>query len=216
VESTPQLVDDVRDRSIAEGSVRNEEDASVLVRTEIEFEVVVGENQSVGVEGVLRDAVVVDSLPESGDPSDVFDVVTEFGEGIDEPAFDVLVRDDAVGHRSAVVGSREDVLATGFDGASVSLLGAVHLLGVLVVVGECLVDVGQREIVLFGDGLGFDPALDAVVDEPDGDPAPLDVGLVVDRRRLAGNDPYSCLDIPGGSRRARINLSPRGVLVYLS
>jgi len=104
--------------------------------------------------------------------------------------FDVLVEDETVHHRSRLGWCESGSLSGGRGGTLVALLDAAHLLGVAVVVRERFVDVRDIQVEALGHPPGNEsPLLDAGTYVADGDPTPLDVGFVVDRRLLARNDP---------------------------
>ena len=64
-----------------------------------------------------------------------------------------------------------------------TLLDPSHLLGIVVIIRERLVDVRDVYVVPLGDSVGGESALfDACMHVSDGDAAPLDVGLPVNFR----------------------------------
>jgi hypothetical protein len=72
----------------------------------------------------------------------------------------------------------------------VAVLDASHLFGVGVIIGERFVYVRDVQVVPVDDAFRVVTAVfDANGHVSDGDPVPLDVGLVVDVRLVAGNDP---------------------------
>ncbi|WP_049933550.1 hypothetical protein [Halorubrum ezzemoulense] len=76
-----------------------------------------------------------------GHEVDVLNVVTVVLEPIEHLVFDVLIEDEPIRHRSGT-GWRERRAVSGFGGGSlVALLNLSHLLGIVVIVRERLVDV---------------------------------------------------------------------------
>lgn len=79
-------------------------------------------------------------FPKLGHEIDVLNVVTVVLEPMEHPVFDVLIEDEPIRHRSGT-GWRKRRAVSGFGGSLVALLNLSHLLGIVVIVREHLVDV---------------------------------------------------------------------------
>jgi hypothetical protein len=85
----------------------------------------------------------------------------------------------------------------GLDRPFALALHPTHLLGMLVVVRECVVDVGEPEVVPVRNLPGVETdGLDPLVDEPDRDSTPRNVGLVVEVRFFGRHDPVDLFGHP--------------------
>jgi len=71
----------------------------------------------------------------------------------------------------------------------VALLGLPHFFGVVVIVGECLVDLRNIQMVSLGHPFGGEPTFfETCVYISDGDTTSFDVGLAVNFRLLGRDD----------------------------
>jgi hypothetical protein len=184
-------MDDVSDRINGERRIAHVQYRSVVVLIHSDYEIVViRHDHPFGFERILGNGVIPGPLPEFRQEVDVFDIVAVVLEAVGHLVFDVLVEDETVYPRSRIGWREGGSLFGGGGGTLVTLLDAAHLLGIAVVVRERFVDVRDIQVEALGHPPGNEsPLLDAGTYVADGDPTPLDVGFVVDRRLLARNDP---------------------------
>lgn len=170
----------------------------------IEFEneiVVVRDDESVSFDGIRADIRVGRPFPELRHRVYVFTIVAQPFQTVHDLVFDILVEEQTirVAHaswRTLLVRGRIQCRATcGLGGGLlVALLHSTHFLGVVVIVGERRIDVGEIEVVPIGDSFRSEPLLlDACLDDADGNPRPLDMWLVMNRGLLARDDAMDAL-----------------------
>jgi hypothetical protein len=128
--------------------------------------------------------IVVALFSEFVDVPGVDDIVACLLQRLLDGQFDVLVEQEAEGHREwglfEILGTEPSVFDF-FEALLAALLDLPHLVGVFVIVGERAVHVGHIEIVPVGDRLRFEPpAFDALPDIVDADAGAVDAGFAAD------------------------------------
>ena len=137
-------MDYIRNILNGEFGVVNVQYCTIVRFVDFKYEVIiVRDDQSVSVAGILGNGVIVRPFSEFGGEVHVFDIVAVVFESMKDLMFDVFVENKAIHHPSVFGRRQRGSLLRFLTSSFVSLLDSLHLLWIVVVVCERFVDISN-------------------------------------------------------------------------